>query len=229
MTTHLGRSTASMSSPSPSAVGRQPDRRPTFVATAAATAVAFVLLSVVVAAGLTQPLDTAAREVFRPGDVWGPTQQTFGYLVDGLAPPITATLLALGSAIAAWRAGSVRPLVFAGATAGLAVGLTLVTKPVLGRSDGHGDLHGMASSYPSGHLVMLLVVLGTLVLLFAPRSRWLWVGVGLLVLLMGVAILVVAMHWLTDLVASALLGAMVLALAHQYRNRVLGVDGEPRP
>ena len=69
---------------------------------------------------------------------------------------------------------------------------------------------GFASAYPSGHLVMLLVCLGCLLLLFpgrrggsGPGSRWSDCS-------MGVSILVVAMHWLTDVVGSALLGVTVL-------------------
>jgi membrane-associated phospholipid phosphatase len=206
----------------------RPVRRRALIVTAAVSVLVFLLLSVVVAAGLTQPLDDVTRELFRPGDVWGSTQQTFGYLVDGLAPPISTALLAIGSVVAAGRSRSVRPLLFVGAVGALAVGSTLAAKMVLGRSDGHGDLHGVASSYPSGHLVMLLIALGGLLLLFAPRARWLWLVAGLIVALMGVAILVVAMHWLTDLAASALLGVPVLAVAGHYRDRVLGVGGEAR-
>ncbi len=182
----------------------------------------------IVATGMTQPMDDAARELFRPGDRWGDTQTRFGYMVDGLAPPITAPLLAVGSALAAWRRRSLRPLVFAGATGGLAVALTLAAKAAMQRPDGHGDLHGSASSYPSGHLVMLLVCAGCLLLIFAPRARRLWAALGPVVVLMGVSILVVAMHWLTDVVASALLGVTVLSLASLGRHRLLGTPAGVR-
>ena len=175
----------------------------------------------IVATGITQPLDSAARELFRPGDRWGDTQTRFGYMVDGLAPPITAPLLAVGSALAAWRWHSLRPLVFAGATGCLAVVLTLAAKTVLRRPDGHGDLHGSASSYPSGHLVMLLVCAGTLLLTLAPGATRLWAMLGVVVVLMGVSILVVAMHWLTDVVGSALLGVTVLSVAGLSRSWAL--------
>ena len=215
--------------PTEVAAGRRFDRRRVLVATATLSAVAFVVLSLLVASGRTQPVDEAARELFRPGNIWGTTQARFGYMVDGLAPPITAPLLAVCSALAAWRRHSLRPLVFAGATGGLAVALTLAAKTVMQRPDGHGDLHGSASSYPSGHLVMLLVCAGCLLLMFVPLARWLWAALGLLVTLMGISILVVAMHWLTDVVASALLGVTVLCVASLCRGWLPAARTEVRP
>lgn len=226
MTTNSVNLSAPANGSSTALADRRFDRRWALVATAALSAVAFVLLSVIVAAGLTQPLDVAARELFRPGNRWGQTQTTFGYMVDGLAPPITAPLLAVVATLVAWRRRSLRPMVFAGATGALAVGFTLAAKAAVRRPDGHGDLHGEASSYPSGHLVMVLVCAGCLLLLFAPRAPWWWVALGLVGLLMGVSILVVAMHWLTDLVGSALLGLTVLAVAGLYRGRLLGAGTE---
>jgi membrane-associated phospholipid phosphatase len=220
MTTNsLNRQASAAGSPATATGG--PERRRLdrwFLGTAAAlSAIAFLVLSVVVAAGLTQSLDDNARELFRPGDRWGDTQTRFGYLVDGLAPPITGPLLAIGSAIAAWRARSLRPLVFAGATGSLAVALTLAAKAAMDRSDGHGDLHGVATSYPSGHMVLLLISAGGLLLIYVPQARWLWVALGVLAVTMGIAILVVAMHWLTDVVASVLLGVTLLAIAALFR------------
>jgi membrane-associated phospholipid phosphatase len=208
--------------------GRPLDHHAALLATAILSGIGFLLLSAIVATGVTQPLDSAARELFRPGDRWGDTQTRFGYMVDGLAPPITAPLLAVGSAIAAWRWRSLRPLLFAGATGCLAVVLTLAAKAVLRRPDGHGDLHGFASSYPSGHLVMLLVCAGTLLLIFAPGPRKLWAALSVVVVLMGVSILVVAMHWLTDLVGSALLGVTVLSVAGLSRSWALGTPAGAR-
>lgn len=196
---------------------------------AASAALAFVLLSVIVATGLTQSVDDTTREIFRPGDRWGATQARFGYLVDGLSPPVTAPLLAIGSAIAAWRAHSLRPLIFAGVTGAVAVALTLAAKAAMDRPDGHGDLHGVATSYPSGHMVMLLVSAGCLLFLFVPRARWLWLALGGVEVLMGIAILVVAMHWLTDVVASGLLGVAVLAVAAQFRDWLPNARTEGRP
>ncbi|HLL63498.1 MAG TPA: phosphatase PAP2 family protein [Propionibacteriaceae bacterium] len=199
---------------------RRLDRRWILGATAASSAIAFLLLSLVVAAGLTQPLDDVTRETFRPGDRWGATQTRFGYMVDGLSPLVTGPLLAIGSAIAAWRDRSLRPLIFAGATGSVAVAATLAAKAAMDRSDGHGDLHGMATSYPSGHMVMLLISAGCLLLLFVPQVRWLWAALGVVGVMMGISILVVAMHWLTDVVASALLGVVLLAGAALFQGRL---------
>jgi membrane-associated phospholipid phosphatase len=230
--------TNSLNRPAPTAESRtategggrpRPDRRWVLVLTATLSMIAFVLLSVIVAAGMTQSLDDTARELFRPGDRWGATQTRFGYLVDGLAPPITAPLLAIGSAVAAWRAHSLRPLIFAGAAGSIAVALTLAAKAVMDRSDGHGDLHGVATSYPSGHMVLLLVSAGCLLLIFVPRARWLWVALGVVGVMMGISILVVAMHWLTDVVASALLGVTLLAVTAMVRGWLPNARTEVEP
>jgi len=209
--------------------GRRLDRRRALIAAAVLSVLGLVVLSVLVAAGLTQPLDDAVRETFRPGDRWGPTQARFGYLVNGFSPPVMASLLAVGSVIAAWRAHSLRPVILADATGSIAVALTLAAKLLLQRADGHGDLHGVASSYPSGHLVLLVICAGDLLLLFLPETAWLWAALAAVVLLMGVSILVVAMHWLTDVVGSALLGMFVLCVASLFRNWLSDAAAGVRP
>lgn len=180
---------------------------------AALSAAAFVVLSILVAKGFTQELDSAVREWFRPDDVWGVHQLIFGNVVDGLAPPVAAALLATASGICAWRRRSTRPIVFAGLTASLAVMLTVVSKVILQRPDPHGGLSGYGGAYPSGHMVMLLVALGwTLLVLRAPATWWQWMGVALVALTMAVSLLVLATHWLTDVAGGTLIGLTLLAV-----------------
>jgi len=177
------------------------------------SAAAFVVLSFLVASGATQELDNAVREWFRPGDVWGVHQLIFGNVVDGLAPPVAAALLATTSSVSAWRFRSTRPIVFAGLTASVAVVVTVVSKLTLQRPDPHGGLSGYGGAYPSGHMVMLLVALGcTLLLLRAPATWWQWTGVALVGLTMAASLLVLATHWMTDVAGGALIGITVLAV-----------------
>jgi membrane-associated phospholipid phosphatase len=186
---------------------------------------AFVVLSLLVARDITQDLDDAVRQWFRPNDVWGIYQLIFGNVVDGIAPPVAVALLGIATIVAAWRDRSIRPMVFAGLTASVAMVLTFAGKAISERPDPHGGLwHGGA--YPSGHMVMLLVALGCALLMLRPRARWWeWLGVALVGLTMAVSLLFLAMHWFTDVVAGTLIGITLLAVvsipgvAHASRKR----------
>jgi membrane-associated phospholipid phosphatase len=82
----------------------------------------------------------------------------------------------------------------------------------VGRPDTHGttaDSHG--GSYPSGHIIAVVVCLGLVVLMTQPRARrWVWLVPALVGGLMGVCILVQAAHWSTDVVGGGLLAVGVL-------------------
>jgi membrane-associated phospholipid phosphatase len=173
---------------------------------------AFVVLSLLVARDITQDLDNAVRQWFRPNDVWGIYQLIFGNVVDGIAPPVAVVLLGIATIVAAWRDRSIRPMVFAGLTTSVAMVLTVAGKAISQRPDPHGGLwHGGA--YPSGHMVMLLVALGCALLMLRPRARWWeWLGVALVGLTMAVSLLFLAMHWFTDVVAGSLIGITLLAV-----------------
>lgn len=189
-----------------------PMQRSVLMATALTSIAAFVVLSFLVADGMTQSLDEAARGFFRPNDVWGVNQEVFGHFVDALAPPITSSLVLVAGGLSAWRLRRLRPLVFAGLFVSSAALLTILTKAALERPDPHGHLSGLAGAYPSGHIVMLLVSLGCALLVLRARAWWMWIGLALLGLLLAVSLLFLAMHWLTDVVGGALLGITMLAL-----------------
>jgi hypothetical protein len=57
--------------------------RPSAVASILCAA-AFLALAVLVAADITQSLDVAARDYFRPSDEWTPAQARADVLVEGL-------------------------------------------------------------------------------------------------------------------------------------------------
>jgi membrane-associated phospholipid phosphatase len=192
---------------------RLPPRRSTLLGTAAICTAAFVVLSWLVAEGITQDFDDAVRWWFRPNDVWGVYQLIFGNVVDGLAPRVALALLVIASGAAAWRVRSVRPIVFAGLTASVAALLTVVSKATFQRPDPHGGISGHGGAYPSGHMVMLLVAVGCALLMLRPRARWWeWIGVAVVGLTMAVSLLLLAMHWFTDVAAGTLIGIALLAV-----------------
>jgi membrane-associated phospholipid phosphatase len=185
----------------------------TLLVTMLSASAAYVLLTVLVAAGLTAGLDAAVRDWFRPGDVWGSQQMAVDRLVEGLRPRnamaiFLALCLAVVLARRVWR-GAVLAILLIG-TAGA---ITLATKVLLQRPDPHDEMSSVGS-FPSGHVLCLLLCAGLLLLLLDAHPRpWQWCLAGLLGASMAVSLLVQAAHWFTDVLASGLLGVATLALA----------------
>jgi PAP2 superfamily len=185
---------------------------------------ALVLLTIAVALGVTHALDVSARERFRPGLAWGEHQQRANHVVYWLTPARLVLLLLVGSTvIAAWRR-TLWPLVQSTLVVGVTGVLTLLLKVVVDRSDPTGQHRSLGGSYPSGHSATLLVCVATGTMLVSCPTRW-WQRVGFLALeaLLALAILYVALHWLTDIVGGALVAGLVLGL----EAAVVGPDGGP--
>jgi membrane-associated phospholipid phosphatase len=187
-------------------------------------ALAFVVLSVLVAMQATQGLDAAARDYLRPQDEWGPIQIRAGIVVHGLKPRNIVVLLAgvcIGASV--WQR-SWRPAAYGASMAVTAGGLTLFAKVLLERSDPHYQMTSLGGSFPSGHTVTMLVSLGGAMLILRERPRWWeWSGVVASGVVMGLAMLLQAAHWLTDVVGGLLLGLTVLAVASMSRPWTRGV------
>lgn len=200
------------------------------LAAALVCAVAFVVLAVLVALSVTQELDVSARDYFRPDDEWGALQIRVDVVVEGLKPERIIVLLVAGALILAVARRSWRPAVYAASIAVAAGALALVAKVVLHRTDPHHELSAIGGSFPSGHVMTLMVCLGGLVLLLHERSRWWeWLVVGSAGALMAWSLLVQAAHWLTDVVGGALLAVVVLGLASlaPLRARAPSYDDAP--
>jgi membrane-associated phospholipid phosphatase len=98
---------------------------------------------------------------------------------------------------------------------------TLVDRP---RPPG-GLVHPVGSSYPSGHETYAGTTAVALVLLFTvpgPGRRVWWTAAGLAIAVMAWSRTYLQVHWLSDVVAGALLGigiALVVFGAAQWRSR----------
>lgn len=192
-------------------------------------ALAFVVVTLLVVTHVTDHLDDVVRDVFRPHDEWGTTQLRADHIVEGLKPPIMALFLAAVAGAWSLHRRSWWPAIYAAAIGGCAVALVETIKIVLGRADPHGDVPTLGGSYPSGHTVSVLVCLGGALLVVRARTLWWqWLLVGLVALAMGVALLIEAAHWVTDVVGGALLAVALLASASTWplRRRSAG-DGAP--
>ena len=178
----------------------------------------FVALAVFVTLEPTDSFDRAAREVFRPNDVWGPWQLVFGNVVDGAGPPVALAALALTGVIAAVRRRSWSPVLYVGGLAVATVLITQLTKAVLGRPDPHNDVGLFSGSYPSGHMIVLLSCLGGILFVWRQHPPlWAWWLVLVAELTMGFSLLLLSMHWFTDVVGGGLLAVPIVVLAASPR------------
>jgi membrane-associated phospholipid phosphatase len=173
----------------------------------------FVVVAVAVALGLSQPLDVRLREAFRPDDVWGTLQVRVDVVVEGLKPtrvlPAFAVLVVM---VAAWRR-SWAPVSYAVLVLAVAGVPAAVVKVAMGRTDPHHELSSIGS-FPSGHVLVLLVCLGgALLILQSSVAWWQWLLVAAVDAVMAWSLLVQAAHWFTDVLGGVLLGAATLALA----------------
>lgn len=181
---------------------------------AVCAAVAFVALGVLVAAHVTQPLDAAARTLFRPHGEWGAAQVRADVVVEGAKPRNILLLLpVVGVCASIWRA-SWRPAAYAALIAVSLVAVTLLSKLVVHRADPHGAIAELGGSFPSGHVASVLVCVGGAVLVLHERPQWWeWAVVGLAGAVMGLAVMVQAAHWFTDVLGGTLLAFVLLAVA----------------
>jgi membrane-associated phospholipid phosphatase len=175
---------------------------------------AFAALAVLVHLGFVNGLDTIVRDWARPHDVWGAAQLRADLVVEGLRPLIMAVLLMSFTLAYCAKRRSLRPAAFVGALGVLTVALTVGSKIIVGRLDPHGVIGTNGGSFPSGHVIGVVVCLGIIVLVLRPRiGRWRWLIPAVGGVLMAACLLLQAAHWFTDIVGGALLAIAVLVAA----------------
>jgi membrane-associated phospholipid phosphatase len=195
---------------------------------AATFVVLFAALTALVATGVAQPLDDRLVQYFRPDDVWGERQIRYSPWMHRMRPPLMFALLA-GSClvVSVWRR-SWRPAVLGLALGATSAALVFLVKLAVERPDPHGDVPQFGGSYPSGHMVAVLVCLGGCLLVLGPRTRWWWWALPAAAAgLMTAALLLSAAHWTSDVVGGALLALVLLTGASRWpwRARAGGTRG----
>jgi membrane-associated phospholipid phosphatase len=187
------------------------------------------VLTLLVALDVTRSLDVWVRDTLRPAGEWGRAQQVLNPVIDGLEPSrvLPVGLVVLLVAVM-WRR-SLRPLAVASLILGGAFVVTLLSKGLLGRSDPTGGSTGIAGSYPSGHVLTLVVTCGVCaVVLLGRRPTIVWlVSLGPS-LTMAWALLVCSAHWATDAIGALLLGSLAVTVAcHPVVSAALGGHHPP--
>lgn len=173
--------------------------------------VAVGVLTLLVLVGVTQPIDDQLRWYFRPDDVWGARQWRADYVVEGLRPSYMLLLVcAVTTAVCAHRR-SWRPLMVSASALLGGVVMLLGLKQLVGRPDPHGDVY--SGSFPSGHTMTAMLVVGVCLLLLSGARAALWVLTASLAigLVMGYALLLQAAHWASDIVGGLLVALATLA------------------
>jgi membrane-associated phospholipid phosphatase len=182
----------------------------------------FMVLAVLVETGATASLDAEIRDALRPDNVWGPSQARLNPIIDGIDPPRALGLLAAVGLVLALRRRSWWPGLYAALVAVAAVGPLMVTKFLVARPDPRHEMTAVGGSFPSGHLLAVVVCLGGCLMLLVPRTRWWqWLPIAVIGSLMGAALVVCAAHWFTDVVGGALLAIAMVGLLEAFPPRHL--------
>jgi membrane-associated phospholipid phosphatase len=181
---------------------------------AAGSAGAFAGLAIAVHVGLLNSFDATVRQWARPNDVWGTAQLKADLVVEGLRPTMLAILLAAFALAYCVKHRSLRPGAFLGGVCVATVVLTLAVKRAMERPDTHGLLSSSGGSFPSGHMISIIVCLGLAVLIALPKAGWwIWLIPAAGGFLMATALLLQAAHWATDVIGGGLLATAALAAA----------------
>jgi membrane-associated phospholipid phosphatase len=154
-------------------------------------------------------LDMAVRRVTRTGEVWGADQIRAARVVHWLQPDHLAVPLLLLVAVLSLMRCSLRPFVLTVAVGVPVVAMTVGTKWVMAHTetDATPVSHG---SFPSGHTVTIIVVVGLAVLLIRPGTRWGWILPAIMGCVIGSALVLAWVHPATDVIGAGLLAAAAL-------------------
>lgn len=177
-----------------------------------AFAIGFVLFTLFVQQQLLNHFDAQVRQFARPNNVWGAAQMRADLVVEGLRPSVLFIWMGLCVVASRILTRSWFPIV-AGCGFLLAVSATVLTKLLISRPDPHGYLAPHSGSYPSGHVVTIMVSVGLTVLMISPRASGWVTSISALFagLLMGTCLLIQSAHWASDVIGGVLLACCILA------------------
>lgn len=194
-----------------------------------------VLLTLdVVRGGAAIRLDDLVRDL-TPGRGNGPVLPdllTFG-IVQLATPALSVAVVGAVTMAVCLRTGRWGPLLLAGPPILVMSTVVLLGKGLISRTapDVPGLLGG-DGSYPSGHTATALVCAGVAAELVSrlrpPRRATAWAAAAVWTGLVVVSLLWLHFHWVSDVVASLLLGSLVLWLLLRWPLRLGRVVGPPR-
>ena len=178
-------------------------------------------------------LDRAWSDLMQ--DVETPLLKRVALVFDALGHGLGLALTLAAIAIVLVRARRWFALLTFAVAEGVSNVASLILKAFIGRArPPDGVVHPLTSSFPSGHTTYAGATCIALVLLFTPpgrrRRRW-WLLAGVAVAGMAWSRTYLQVHWLSDVVAGALLGVgvslVVFAAAQTFRRRAAATSSRP--
>lgn len=164
-----------------------------------------------------------------------PGLDTAAVVVTDLGSPVATIALALlVAALLAWRARSLRPAVILIGTVGAAAATSTVLKVLIARERPPAALRLVTEtdySFPSGHVTGTAALLGiTAVVLTVGRSRSVRAAAAVIVVaavsVVALTRLYLGVHWLTDVIAGALLAATFVTIGAAVSQTATGRRSE---
>lgn len=190
--------------------------------------VCFVLLTIFVVLGKTGVID----ESFYNGIISfeNDAATKILYLITSLASTIGVVVLLILTGIIFWKNKSISDFKYVLLNVGAGVLISQVLKVIIKRSrpvwkwivqDGF--------SYPSGHTITAFLFYGTLILLVYKKvnSKWkipLILMFLFMIFLTGLSRIYFGAHYLTDVVASLILGSIILLISNLFMNMEFNND-----
>lgn len=190
---------------------REP-RNPSPVAIAGAVGLALVVTAAIALGALGDGptwLDTAWYETLAAHRV--PALEAVALALNYIGGTLSMTLISLAAVIVLLVLRRVPEAITVGLSVALATAISTLIKIILGRPrppDGTVDLE--TSSFPSGHATAAAALTVAIALLYS--RLWLWVLAVAWILLMALSRTYLLVHWATDVLAGAVLGASVALL-----------------
>ena len=172
----------------------------------------YLVFALAVQLRLLDSLDLAVRRGAGTGEVWGLVQIRAARVVHWLEPTHLALLLLLLVVVLSLVRRSLRPFAVVAVVGVPVIVVTLGSKWLMAHTetDATPVAHG---SFPSGHTVTAIVVVGLGVLLLRPGTRCGWILPALMGCLIGSALVLAWVHPATDVIGAGLLAAAALTAA----------------
>lgn len=190
--------------------------------------ICFIALTFFVTAGKTSMLDEAFFK--RVISFENSTITKVLYIITSLGSTVGVVALLIITGIIFLRKKSFSDFKYVAINVGLGVVLMQVLKSIIRRvrPSWKWIVQG-GFSYPSGHTISALLFYGTLILLVNKKvkgkTRKILISIfSLMIILTGLSRIYFGVHFLTDVIASLILGTIILIISNEFMNREFNSD-----
>lgn len=147
------------------------------------------------------------------------------YIITNIGSTVGVSAVLIFLAVIFWRKKSFSDFKYVMVNVGLGVTLMKVLKHIIKRvrPTWKWIVQG-GFSYPSGHTISAVVLYGTLILLVSKKVKGKYktpiiIFLSLMIFLISVSRIYFGVHYLTDVVASLILGSIILIISNSFMNK----------